>query len=125
MTTQSLLTSWSLLIELGKKGLGLDNIRGILPAAGLKFQLPLSSPSFPTAATVETCPLRGLLGCLPDTPVSQPSLATIPNDRSSSSGSPGDTAQGSPLPISEYNPEEARLRPWSQEDQTSSCLHFL
>ncbi|XP_016050956.1 PREDICTED: protein KRBA1 isoform X2 [Miniopterus natalensis] len=48
----------------------------------------------PEAVTVETGPL---LNCLPDTPVSQPSLATTPS--SSSSGSPRARGQGSPVPI--------------------------
>ncbi|XP_030615592.1 protein KRBA1 isoform X9 [Delphinapterus leucas] len=50
----------------------------------------------PEAAAVmgDTCPLRGLLGCLPDTPVGRPGLAAMP------SGSPPRArGQGSPLPI--------------------------
>ncbi|KAM5205711.1 protein KRBA1 isoform 8-T9 [Hipposideros larvatus] len=87
-------------VEHDKEGPGLDNIRGVLPASGLKFQPPASSPSSPTpAAAVETCPLRGLLSCLPDTPVSRPGLATMSSGRSSCSGSPGARGQGSPLPV--------------------------
>ncbi|XP_074171265.1 protein KRBA1 isoform X4 [Rhinolophus sinicus] len=96
-----------------KDGPGLDSIRGVLPASGLKCQLPVSSPSSPTSAVaVETCPLRGLLSCLPDTPVSQPSLATMSSGRSSCSGSPGARGQGSPLPIRTAN----TLRPAEEED---------
>lgn len=86
---------WSLLVEHSKEGLEWSTF----PAAGLKSQLPVSS-LLPTAAvTVETGPL---LNCLPDTPVSQPSLATTPS--SSSSGSPRARGQGSPVPISECDP---------------------
>ncbi|KAM5302628.1 protein KRBA1 isoform 2-T2 [Glossophaga mutica] len=53
----------------------------------------------PEAVTVETCPLQGLLSCLPDPPVGRPSLASTPSSSSSSSGSPGARGQGSPLPI--------------------------
>ncbi|XP_059964454.1 protein KRBA1 isoform X4 [Mesoplodon densirostris] len=54
----------------------------------------------PEAAAVmgDTCPLRGLLGCLPDTPVGRPGLATMPSG-SSSSSPPRARGQGSPLPI--------------------------
>lgn len=55
----------------------------------------------PAAVTAETCPLQGLLSCLPDPPVGRPSLASTPSSGSSSSGSPGARGQGSPLPISE------------------------
>ncbi|KAF6276050.1 KRAB-A domain containing 1 [Rhinolophus ferrumequinum] len=61
---------------------------------------------------VETCPLRGLLSCLPDTPVSQPSLATMSSGTSSCSGSPGARGQGSPLPIRTANTP----RPAEEED---------
>ncbi|KAM7121486.1 protein KRBA1 isoform 4-T4 [Molossus nigricans] len=51
------------------------------------------------AVTAGTCPLQGLPeGCLPDTPIGQPSLATTPSGSSSASGSPGARGQGSPLP---------------------------
>uniref|UniRef100_A0A671EET2 KRAB-A domain containing 1 n=1 Tax=Rhinolophus ferrumequinum TaxID=59479 RepID=A0A671EET2_RHIFE len=60
----------------------------------------------------ETCPLRGLLSCLPDTPVSQPSLATMSSGTSSCSGSPGARGQGSPLPIRTANTP----RPAEEED---------
>ncbi|XP_053527928.1 protein KRBA1 isoform X2 [Artibeus jamaicensis] len=53
----------------------------------------------PEAGTMETCPLRGLLSCLPDPPLGRPSLASTPSSSSSSSGSPGARGQGSPLPI--------------------------
>ncbi|XP_019510898.1 PREDICTED: protein KRBA1 [Hipposideros armiger] len=53
----------------------------------------------PEAVAVEPCPLRGLLSCLPDTPVSRPGLATMSSGRSSCSGSPGARGQGSPLPL--------------------------
>ncbi|XP_045689932.1 protein KRBA1 isoform X2 [Phyllostomus hastatus] len=56
-------------------------------------------PSPEAAATVETCPLQGLLSCLPDPPVGRPGLASTPSSSSSSSGSPGARGQGSPLPI--------------------------
>lgn len=46
----------------------------------------------------DTCPLRGLLGCLPDTPVSRPGLAAMPSG-SSSRSPPRARGQGSPLPI--------------------------
>ncbi|XP_026957352.1 protein KRBA1 isoform X1 [Sagmatias obliquidens] len=54
----------------------------------------------PEAAAVmgDTCPLRGLLGCLPDTPVSRPGLAAMPSG-SSSRSPPRARGQGSPLPI--------------------------
>ncbi|XP_048642691.1 protein KRBA1 isoform X6 [Marmota marmota marmota] len=48
---------------------------------------------------VESCPPPGLLSCLPDSPVSQPSLATTPTSSSSSSGPPGDGGPGRPLLI--------------------------
>ncbi|XP_043445776.1 protein KRBA1 isoform X1 [Prionailurus bengalensis] len=51
------------------------------------------------AVTVETCPLRGLLSCLPDASTGWPSLATTSSSSSSSSGLPGAGGQGSPLPI--------------------------
>nr|XP_013007703.2 protein KRBA1 isoform X4 [Cavia porcellus] len=53
--------------------------------------------SLQAAVPVGICPLQGLLSCLPDSPVSQPSLATTPSSSSSSSGPPGDGGQGSPL----------------------------
>ncbi|XP_070472805.1 protein KRBA1 isoform X17 [Equus przewalskii] len=49
------------------------------------------------AVAMETCPLQGLLDCLPDTPVSRPSLATTPSGSSSSSGPSRTRGQGSPL----------------------------
>ncbi|XP_033719330.1 protein KRBA1 isoform X11 [Tursiops truncatus] len=54
----------------------------------------------PEAAAVmgDTCPLRGLLGCLPDTPVGRPGLAAMPSG-SSSHSPPRARGQGSPLPI--------------------------
>ncbi|XP_068405748.1 protein KRBA1 isoform X10 [Eschrichtius robustus] len=53
----------------------------------------------PEAAVMgDTCPLRGLLGCLPDTPVGRPGLAAMPSG-SSSSSPPRARGQGSPLPI--------------------------
>ncbi|XP_070280235.1 protein KRBA1 isoform X5 [Myotis yumanensis] len=52
------------------------------------------------AVTVATCPLQGLLNCLPDTPVHQPSGS------SSSSSSPGARRQGSPLPIKTADTQE-------------------
>ncbi|TKC51282.1 hypothetical protein EI555_000203, partial [Monodon monoceros] len=54
----------------------------------------------PEAAAVmaDTCPLRGLLGCLPDTPVGRPGLAAMPSG-SSSRSPPRARGQGSPLPI--------------------------
>nr|KAF6319652.1 KRAB-A domain containing 1 [Myotis myotis] len=54
----------------------------------------------PEAVTVATCPLQGLLNCLPDTPVHQPSGS------SSSSSSPGARRQGSPLPIKTADTQE-------------------
>ncbi|XP_021096530.1 protein KRBA1 isoform X2 [Heterocephalus glaber] len=51
------------------------------------------------AVAVGTYPLRGLLSCLPDSPVSRPSLATTPTSSSSFNGPPGDGGQGSPFPI--------------------------
>ncbi|KAM8813075.1 protein KRBA1 isoform 2-T2 [Rhynchonycteris naso] len=51
------------------------------------------------AVTTETCPLRGLLRCLPDTSVSQPSVVTTPRSSSPSSGSLRARGQGNPLPI--------------------------
>uniref|UniRef100_A0A8C0DHX8 KRAB-A domain containing 1 n=1 Tax=Balaenoptera musculus TaxID=9771 RepID=A0A8C0DHX8_BALMU len=58
----------------------------------------------PKAAVMgDTCPLQGLLGCLPDTPVGRPGLAAMPSGGSSSSP-PRARGQGSPLPISEYDP---------------------
>ncbi|XP_045648338.1 protein KRBA1 [Ursus americanus] len=51
------------------------------------------------AVTVETCPLRGLLSCLPDTPTGWPRLAATSTSSSSSSDVPGARGQGSPLPI--------------------------
>uniref|UniRef100_A0A8C9E0K8 KRAB-A domain containing 1 n=1 Tax=Phocoena sinus TaxID=42100 RepID=A0A8C9E0K8_PHOSS len=53
----------------------------------------------PEAAVMgDTCPLRGLLGCLPDTPVGRPGLAAMPSG-SSSRSPPRARGQGSPLPI--------------------------
>ncbi|XP_057405929.1 protein KRBA1 isoform X14 [Balaenoptera acutorostrata] len=53
----------------------------------------------PEAAVMgDTCPLRGLLGCLPDTPVGRPGLAAVPSG-SSSSSPPRARGQGSSLPI--------------------------
>ncbi|XP_036719688.1 protein KRBA1 isoform X11 [Balaenoptera musculus] len=53
----------------------------------------------PKAAVMgDTCPLQGLLGCLPDTPVGRPGLAAMPSGGSSSSP-PRARGQGSPLPI--------------------------
>ncbi|XP_068405743.1 protein KRBA1 isoform X5 [Eschrichtius robustus] len=52
----------------------------------------------PEAVMGDTCPLRGLLGCLPDTPVGRPGLAAMPSG-SSSSSPPRARGQGSPLPI--------------------------
>uniref|UniRef100_A0A2K6ETH7 KRAB-A domain containing 1 n=1 Tax=Propithecus coquereli TaxID=379532 RepID=A0A2K6ETH7_PROCO len=63
-----------------------------------------ASPEAPTA--VELCPLRGLLSCLPDVPVSRPSLASTPTNSSCSSSPPEDGGQGSPLPIT------AADKPW-------------
>nr|XP_020145264.1 protein KRBA1 [Microcebus murinus] len=63
-----------------------------------------ASPEAPAA--VEPCPLRGLLGCLPDVPVSRPSLASTPTNSSCSSSPPEDPGQGSPLPIT------AADKPW-------------
>ncbi|KAM6168945.1 protein KRBA1 [Erethizon dorsatum] len=78
------------------------------------------------AVPVGTCPLQGLLSCLPDSPVSQPSLAATPTSSSSSSGPPGDGGQGSPLHI-----KETADRPWptgkegpeapSAEPSTPAC----
>ncbi|XP_066219088.1 protein KRBA1 isoform X3 [Saccopteryx leptura] len=51
------------------------------------------------AVMTETCPLRGLLRCLPDTPISQPSVVTMPCGSSPSNGSPRARGQRSPLPI--------------------------
>uniref|UniRef100_A0A8C6BLM7 KRAB-A domain containing 1 n=1 Tax=Monodon monoceros TaxID=40151 RepID=A0A8C6BLM7_MONMO len=50
------------------------------------------------AVMADTCPLRGLLGCLPDTPVGRPGLAAMPSG-SSSRSPPRARGQGSPLPI--------------------------
>ncbi|XP_057588071.1 protein KRBA1 isoform X3 [Hippopotamus amphibius kiboko] len=50
------------------------------------------------AGMEDTCPLQGLLGCLPDTPAGRPGLAATPSS-SSSSSPPGARGQGSPLPI--------------------------
>lgn len=99
VTGQRLLTSWPLLVEHGREGPGWDNGGGILPPAGLNSSVP------PPAAAVmgDTCPLRGLLGCLPDTPVGRPGLAAMPRG-SSSRSPPRARGQGSPLPISEYDP---------------------
>ncbi|EHA98277.1 Protein KRBA1 [Heterocephalus glaber] len=55
--------------------------------------------SLGAAVAVGTYPLRGLLSCLPDSPVSRPSLATTPTSSSSFNGPPGDGGQGSPFPI--------------------------
>uniref|UniRef100_A0A8C0DHV8 KRAB-A domain containing 1 n=1 Tax=Balaenoptera musculus TaxID=9771 RepID=A0A8C0DHV8_BALMU len=52
----------------------------------------------PKAVMGDTCPLQGLLGCLPDTPVGRPGLAAMPSGGSSSSP-PRARGQGSPLPI--------------------------
>ncbi|XP_029777638.1 protein KRBA1 isoform X4 [Suricata suricatta] len=51
------------------------------------------------AVTVETCPLRGLLSCLPDPSPGWPRLATTSSCSSSSSGLLEAGGQGSPLPI--------------------------
>ncbi|XP_030881315.1 protein KRBA1 isoform X1 [Leptonychotes weddellii] len=51
------------------------------------------------AVTVETCPLQGLLGCLPNTPTGWPHLATTSSSGSSSSSLPGAGGQGSPVTI--------------------------
>ncbi|XP_004408931.1 PREDICTED: protein KRBA1 [Odobenus rosmarus divergens] len=51
------------------------------------------------AVTVETCPLQGPLGCLPDTPTGWPHQATTSSGGSSSSSLPGAGGQGSPIPI--------------------------
>uniref|UniRef100_H0WT65 KRAB-A domain containing 1 n=1 Tax=Otolemur garnettii TaxID=30611 RepID=H0WT65_OTOGA len=56
-----------------------------------------ASPEAPAA--VEPCPLRGLLSCLPDVSVSQPSLASTPTSSSCSSSPPTEGEEGSPLPI--------------------------
>ncbi|XP_023568554.1 protein KRBA1 isoform X3 [Octodon degus] len=53
----------------------------------------------PQAVPGGTCPLQGLLSCLPDSPVSRPSLATTPTSSSSCSGPPRDGGQGSPLHV--------------------------
>ncbi|XP_045877512.1 protein KRBA1 isoform X2 [Meles meles] len=51
------------------------------------------------AGTVETCPFRGLLSCLPDTSPGWPRMATTSSSGSSSSSPPGAGGQGSPLPF--------------------------
>ncbi|KAM5255355.1 protein KRBA1-like [Ctenodactylus gundi] len=56
------------------------------------------------AVAVETRPLQGLLNCLPDSPMSRPSLSSTPASSSSSSGLRGDGGQRSPLLISECDP---------------------
>lgn len=53
---------------------------------------------------VETYPPRSLLGSLPESPESHPSLATTPTGSSSSCGPPGDCAQEFLLPTSESDP---------------------
>ena len=89
--------------------------------------IPVSRP--PTAAVMgDTCPLRGLLGCLPDTPVGRPGLAAVPSG-SSSSSPPRARGQGSSLPISEYDPARGPqgaglvlgLRPRTGEDAGCSA----
>ncbi|XP_027394492.1 protein KRBA1 isoform X4 [Bos indicus x Bos taurus] len=54
------------------------------------------------AVTEDTCPLRDLLRCLPDTPVGLLGLAATPSG-SSSSSTPGAGGPGSPLPIKTAN----------------------
>ncbi|XP_066897980.1 protein KRBA1 isoform X2 [Kogia breviceps] len=51
----------------------------------------------PGAVMGDACPLRGLLGCLPDTPVCRPGPAAVPGG-SACSSLPGVRGQGSPLP---------------------------
>uniref|UniRef100_A0A8D1DYT8 KRAB-A domain containing 1 n=1 Tax=Sus scrofa TaxID=9823 RepID=A0A8D1DYT8_PIG len=60
-----------------------------------------AGPGGECTAGEDACPLQGLLTHLPDTPVGQPSVAPSP---SSSSDPPGARGQGSPLPISEWDP---------------------
>ncbi|XP_010617464.1 protein KRBA1 isoform X7 [Fukomys damarensis] len=55
--------------------------------------------SLEAAVAVGTYPLQGLFTYLPDSPMSQPSMATTPTSSSSCSGPPGDGGQGSPFPI--------------------------
>ncbi|XP_045421038.1 protein KRBA1 isoform X3 [Lemur catta] len=63
-----------------------------------------ASPEAPAA--VEPGPLRGLLSCLPNVPVSRPSLASTPTNSSCCSSPLEDGGQGSPLPIT------AADKPW-------------
>ncbi|XP_013360098.1 PREDICTED: protein KRBA1 isoform X3 [Chinchilla lanigera] len=58
------------------------------------------------AVPVGTCPLQGLLSCLPDSPVNLPSLATTPASSSSSSSPSGEGSRESPLHIKTAD------RPW-------------
>uniref|UniRef100_M3Y5V3 KRAB-A domain containing 1 n=1 Tax=Mustela putorius furo TaxID=9669 RepID=M3Y5V3_MUSPF len=51
------------------------------------------------AGTVEACPFRGLLSCLPDASTGWPRMATTSSSGSSSSSPPGAGGQGSPLPF--------------------------
>ncbi|XP_015428195.1 PREDICTED: protein KRBA1 isoform X1 [Myotis davidii] len=73
---------------------GLDGEQANPEASRVLSLLPIA------AVTVATCPLQGLLNCLPDTPVHQPSSS------SSSSSSPGARRQGSPLPIKTVDTQE-------------------
>ncbi|XP_058388488.1 protein KRBA1 isoform X3 [Diceros bicornis minor] len=77
------------------------------------------------AMAVETCPLRGLLGCRLDTPFSRPSLASTPSSSSSSSGPSRARGQGSPLPLKtadKRRPEEEEgLGPPGGEPSPPTC----
>ncbi|XP_053409382.1 protein KRBA1 isoform X4 [Nycticebus coucang] len=57
-------------------------------------------------AAVAPCPLRGLLSCLPDVPVSRPSVASTPTSSSCSSSPPTEAEEGSPLPVTTVD------KPW-------------
>ncbi|XP_021572193.1 protein KRBA1 isoform X2 [Carlito syrichta] len=69
----------------------------------------------PEAVAGEPCPLQGLLTCVPDVPVSQPSLATTPASSSCSSGPPRDGGQRSSLLIN------AADRTWLPGDEGSGA----
>lgn len=74
---------------------------GIVPPARLNSSVLLPpAPPPPPAVMEDTCPLRDLLHCLPDTPMGLLGLATTPSG-SSSSSTPRAGGPGSPLPISE------------------------
>lgn len=93
----------------GQGGAWRGNVGGIFPAAGLQSILCVLSSSPVAAGTVEACPFRGLLSCLPDASTGWPRMATTSSSGSSSSSPPGAGGQGSPLPFSEYDLARAGL----------------